>query len=170
MSRFHEMVAHIPESSTVILVGAKQENLHQFHNFSSGRRLEALFQIPKNLPDLIQNSYLPPSKGLQEERFHIPRNHPYSMGEIIMDAELLEIEGNCWRISLPIGLANFGLIRLQLGDENLFAKVVGSTGQAPRDGKKHLGKEELDCLVSFLNEEHAKRSLKQLQQAKLIKS
>lgn len=128
MSRFQEMVSVIPEQSTVVLVGAKPDEVQRFHNFALGRRVEALFQVPKNLVELIDSKFLKDRKPKSHQQINLPRTHKYSHSEIIVSAEILRSGSQYVELKLPIKLANYGLVRLELSDKSsIYAKVIHSS-------------------------------------------
>ena len=148
MSRFQDMVAHIPEHSTVVLVGAKPEDLASFKNFALGRRVEALFQLPKNLPDLIRNNYLKKPVEAGPKKFHVPRRHPYSYAEIPLQGKIIQVDGDFLKIKIPSTLANYGLLRLYLGDDcQAFAKVISVSSEDESD-------KTFICRINFMSQEH----------------
>ena len=161
MSRFQDMVAQIPESSTVVLVGARQEDLAQFHNFALGRRIEALFQIPKNLPEIIQSNYLKSHKNSHHKNFHIPRRHPYSFAKIGLKATITGLDGDFLKLKIPMGLANYGLIHLEFSPEcEVFAKVVETSTPKERVENEVPHEHQITCRMNCLSEDHRKKILK----------
>ena len=78
MVRFQEMIAQTPETSVVILVGAKKQEAESLMSFCKGRKVEAIYEIPKNFSEFIQNKYLQPSPEHHDRRIHIPKNHDFS--------------------------------------------------------------------------------------------
>ncbi|SMF50063.1 hypothetical protein [Pseudobacteriovorax antillogorgiicola] len=164
MGRFQDMVAQTPDHSTVVLVGAKKEDVAKFHNFALGRNIEALFQIPKNLPDLIQSKYLKTKNGSSGQNIHISRSHRYTFCEINLDARLERVGGDFFQIRIPMGLANYGLVKLILKDgQTLFAKVVGSTTPKKRVEGDEQSEESHDhtitCRVNWINSEHKSKAV-----------
>ena len=127
MSRFQEMVNHIPEDSTVVVVGAKEEQLSSFRNFSSGRRVEALMQIPKNLSELIHGNYLNSAETEEDRNIYIPQAHRFSYCELEFSAQVIAWENDLIEFRTPSRLANYGLIRIasrERGHEGVYGKVL----------------------------------------------
>lgn len=125
MSRFQEMVQYIPENSTIVVVGAKEEHMLSFRNFSSGRRVESLAQIPKNLPDLILNNYLIKDSS-KDKNIYISPSHRFSYSELAFSGKIIAWDEDFIEIQMDTPLANFGLIRVRDEKKNIefYGKVV----------------------------------------------
>ncbi len=126
MSRFQEMVNYIPENSTIVVVGAKEEQLPSFRNFSSGRRVESLAQIPKNLPELILTTYLTKKGKKNDKNIYISPTHRFSYSELEFSGTITAWEHDLVEIQTETRLANFGLIRVIDTREKMevYGKVV----------------------------------------------
>ncbi|MFW7380762.1 MAG: hypothetical protein ACOH5I_18250 [Oligoflexus sp.] len=130
MSRFQEMVVNLPEKSTVVVVGGR-EDLSSFRNFSAGRRLEALARIPKNLTEIIEKQYLPSTHfERQSHSFYLPSDHPYSFAEIELPSRIIAWSDQDIEVALPIPIENFGLARVdsailsQVSQKDIYVKVT----------------------------------------------
>lgn len=132
MVRFQEMVSNIPATSTVVVVGGR-DDISSFKNFSSGRRIEAMSRIPKNLADIIDKQLLPvDALETKSSLCHLSSSSELSFCEIKLSGKISAIGEEMIEIHLPVALESFGLIRLnpkKLGTQknaSYYFKVVAT--------------------------------------------
>ena len=113
LSRFAAMVPQLPLDSTIVVLG-DEEHKSALQGVSGGLRIVFLRQVPMNLRDVVEKSYLPASarKVSIAGAYAIPCDHEFSMGELVVPCRVTASHPTMVRLAVPRQVGPYALAAL----------------------------------------------------------
>ncbi len=149
---FHELMRFLPEHSTIVSIGNKDEASGGKNN--AGKRIRSLKHVPTNLTDLIERDYLVglalrKASSPERKAYFPPHEHPLSFATITVEARLQSADYLQFDMSSDMRIGPYSLIRAesprleQILGGPAFLKIVESPESAkalhpPYSFKAHL--------------------------------
>lgn len=147
LDRFRAMAANLAEDAAIVMIGSDRD-IGSARAAVGRRKLHVLKRVPVDLGQTIFSEYLG-GASFQRKTFapadaaFIPNDHEFSLAELNIPAQLVELNRRGARVTVKEEIGNFGMARVksplfrELFDRHIYAKITGIQKEETTEGRRY---------------------------------